>query len=162
VTSSIRPRESHSERHLDRHAVQMARAESSPGSADGATVTAHELLLGTGWIGAGSRSGPHIPVPDSPRKRQRTADGHGPRLVLSLARVVGLRRWRRATRVSVSVALGHGRGCRDGGLVPTSGIRLESARVESSQLPVRAVHSSRFRESGRRTKMLSLEEWHPS
>ena len=90
------------------------------------------------------------------------AEGYGSRVVLSAARVLGLRRGRQATRFSVWVALGHRPGCRDGGLVPTSGIRLESARVESSQLPVRAVHSSRFRESGRRTKILSLEEWHPS
>jgi hypothetical protein len=76
--------------------------------------------------------------------------GDNSRLVLSVTRVARSRRGRQATRTPVSVAVGHRRGCRDGGLVPTSGIRLESARAESSQLTIRGVHSSRFRASGRK------------
>ena len=80
--------------------------------------------------------------------RQRVARNVD-RVAPPVARVAGSRRGRQATPSPVSVATGHRVGCRDGGLVPTSGIRLVSAQRGIQHLSAWAVYSSRFRASGR-------------
>lgn len=112
-----------SERQLDRHAARLARAESwhpersrRVHGLSRAVLDRRRLPEPAGHPGSGL----------SPR-RQDVAEGNGSRIILSVTRVAKLRRGRQATRFPVSVAVGHRLGCRDGGLVPTSGIRLESA-----------------------------------
>ena len=59
----------------------------------------------------------------------------------------GIARRAQAGPSPISVAKGHRSGCRDGGPVPTSGIRLVSASADNERLRVQDVHSSRFREA---------------